>query len=193
MHKKIYIILCILHIEFYIHYDIIITVNNKQPLFMVSGYQNHINGETVNTENKPTYIMNNASKTDKKVTFDAIEKKVATMVIGSKCTYAKYNDNRNGYIGVKSGNRIVCSMFGLRNDNTTDKKSVGVTTDIFKVLQNEFNGVDGVEFVENGNSGDKTRPNKIIAPLETVYKFFASVIKYYTAPTTDTATATENK
>ena len=137
--------------------------------------------------------MSNASKTDKKVTFDAIEKKVATMVVGSKCTYAKYNDNRNGYIGVKSGNRIVCSMFGLRNDNTTEKKSVGVTTDIFKVLQNEFNGVDGVEFIENGNSGDKTRPNKIVAPLETVYKFFASVIKYYTAPTTDTATATENK
>lgn len=131
--------------------------------------------------------MKNSNKTNTVVTFDSIEKTVANMTIGSKCTYAKYNDNRNGYIGVKSGNKIVCSMFGLRNDNdTTKSKNVGVTNDIFKVLETEFKNTANVEFIANGNSSDKTRNNKIIAPLDTIYKMFASVIKYYTAPTTET-------
>lgn len=132
--------------------------------------------------------MKNANKNNTVVTFDTIEKTVANMTIGTKCGYSKYNDNRNGYIGIKCGKPLVISMFGLRNDNDkTKSKNVGVTTEVFNLLKSQFTDKN-IEYIENGNSSDKTRNNKVVAPFETIIKMFEYVVKWYSTPTTATAT-----
>ncbi len=129
--------------------------------------------------------MKNANKNNNVVTFDTIEKTVANMTIGTKCGYSKYNDNRNGYIGIKCGKPLVISMYGLRNDNDkTTTKNVGVTNDVFNLLKPQF--TENVEYIENGNSSDKTRNNKIIATYETIMKMFEYVVKWYSTPNTET-------
>ena len=137
-----------------------------------------------NTETTATATPN-TEKQNTVLSFTDIEKTVATLCIGSKCSYTKYNDNKNGYIGVKYGNKNVFSMFGLKNENATDKqRKVGCTDTIFKYLKTVY--TDGVQYTENGNSNDKTRNNLIETTIETVLKMYETVI-------THLSTATETK
>ena len=130
--------------------------------------------------------MSNAKKTNDVVKFDAIEKTIASMVIGTKCGYTKYNDNRNGYIGIKYGNKNVFSMYHLRNENT-DKNgfSIGLTNDVFTMLSSKYTDNTDIEFIENGNSGDKTRNNKLVVKtIKLVYELYQFVITHYSTPQT---------
>ena len=135
-------------------------------------------------------MSKNATKTNATVNFTAIETKVSNMVIGTSLTYTKYNDNKNGYIGLKCGGKNVFSMFHLKNENTDDtEKSIGTTNELFKYLHDNFKNDKNIEFIENGNSSDKTRNNKLIVKtFETVYKLYQSVVNYYKPQT-----ATETK
>lgn len=149
--------------------------------------RNNRNNATTATETTKTVatVTANTEKQNTVLSFTDIEKTVATLCIGSKCSYTKYNDNKNGYIGVKYGNKNVFSMFGLKNENATDKqRKVGCTDTIFKYLKTVY--TDNVQYTENGNSNDKTRNNLIETTLETVLKMYQSVI-------THLSTATETK
>lgn len=133
---------------------------------------------------------NNATKNNATIKFETIEKSIATMVIGTKCGYTKYNDNKNGYIGIKYGNANVFSMFHLRNENNVDGKtaktdgfSIGTTNDLFKVLNESYKTNDGIQFIDNGNSCDKKRNNLLtVNNIKLVYELFQFVVNHFTKP-----------
>lgn len=130
----------------------------------------------------------NNEKTNATVNFTTIESELSKMVIGTKINISKYNDNKNGYVGIKVGKTIVCSIYHLRNENKNEnEKSIGCTNDVFNNLKTVFGENKSYQFIENGNSGDKTRNNKIVVDtFENVYTLFKSVVSSYT-----TATATK--
>ena len=133
-------------------------------------------------------MSDNNKKSNKSVKFETIETTISKMVVGTKLNVSKYNDNKNGYIGLKVGNKIVCSMYHLRDENKTEtEKSIGCTNDVFETAKTAFDGNTSFQFIENGNSGDKTRNNKIVVDtFENVYALFKSVVSSLT-----TATATK--
>lgn len=132
-------------------------------------------------------MSKNATKTNDTINFTAIESKVANMVIGTSLTYTKYNDNKNGYIGIKCGGKNVFSMYHLKNENSidgttknTDGFTIGTTNEIFKYLHEKYSANNDITFVENGNSGDKTRNNNVVTKsIKLVYDLYKSVVDYY--------------
>lgn len=128
----------------------------------------------------------NETKTNVTINFNDIEKSIATMVIGTKCSYTKYNDNKNGYIGVKYGNKNVFSMYHLRNENTEiNGFSIGCTNDLFTVLNTTYKSNENIEFIKNGNSGDKVRNNKLVVKtIKLVYELYQFIITHYSTPQT---------
>ena len=129
----------------------------------------------------------NETKTNNVVKFTDIEKTVATMCIGTKCNYTKYNDNKNGYIGVKVGGKSVFSMYHLKNENAQSEFIIGLTDDVYNTLSNSKFATDtDVKLTKNTNSGDtgKRVHNALVNGIKKVYELYQFVITHYSTPQT---------
>ena len=129
----------------------------------------------------------NETKTNNVVKFTDIEKTVATMCIGTKCNYTKYNDNKNGYIGVKVGGKSVFSMYHLKNENAQSEFIIGLTDDVYNTLSNSKFATDtDVKLTKNTNNGDtgKRVHNALVNGIKKVYELYQFVITYYSTPKT---------
>lgn len=129
----------------------------------------------------------NETKTNATINFTDIEKTVANMCIGTKCSYTKYNDNKNGYIGVKVGNKNIFSMYHLKNENSQSEFIIGLTDDVYNTLSNSKFATDtDVKLTKNTNNGDtgKRVHNAFVNGIKKVYELYQFVINHYTTPQT---------
>jgi hypothetical protein len=155
-----------------------------------------VNNATVNNEvvvtttSTDVTTVNNATATDKKSvnntdkvnrSFTDIERLVSDMVLGTKCGITKYNDNRNGYIGIKVGNKNVFSLYGLKNDNENKKKwCIGLTDKSLEFIRTKYSTNKNITIIENGNSGDKTRNHKLeVSDFKYINELFKYIVKCY--------------
>lgn len=89
----------------------------------------------------------------------------------------KYTDSAH-YVGC--GTRA--NTFSVNALKT--KYNIYVGNDMFSVLNDKTNTIDGVEYIENGNSSDKTRNNTIIVKsTETLKKLLSIVHDNFSAVT----------
>ena len=133
----------------------------------------------MSTPKTKTTATTNATKVNK--SFTDIEKMVNDLTVGTKISVAKYTDGKNGYIGLKFGRTNQFSLFGLTTDNENKKKwCFGCTDTVFDFLKTAFDNTESVELIKNGNSGDKSRPNKIeLNDFALVSNLFETVVKQF--------------